>query len=250
MTLKIAAAAALLLAGAAAGAEPPADPVVADVLARDIALQTAYGRGDYETYRAGLSKNYVYIDVGGQRVTIDRLLKRRAADGRRVISSKTSEEEAIRLSDTVVLLRGLDRGLAHYYGGLPRKGETRWTSLWVREADGVWRLTADTATPVRDSEASAMEPAPQSAETLARHAGRWTLATDTPLTMTLRAHDGRLLGSLDGQTVTFSFHPLSATRFVEAERPFELSFSDDGDRLTLVTWGTATAGRRVPDGTR
>ena len=101
-------------ANAAAGEGVAEDPVVAQVMARDAELQAAHGRGDMATYRAGLSKRYVYIDIGGQRVTAAKLDSRRANDHRRVVSSEASEEEAIRLADNVVLLRGLEQGTAPY----------------------------------------------------------------------------------------------------------------------------------------
>jgi len=234
----------LLLAGVT-HAEAPADPILAEVLARDAELQAAQGSGDRATYRAGLSKDYVYIDIAGQRVTVDILDARRAEDHRRVLSSESSEEEAIRLSDNVVLLRGLERSVASYYGGLPRVSSSRWSALWVREDDGVWRLFADTATLVRDEDTLPFVHEPQAEATLAALAGRWRLSTDPPMHLLLSAQDGELIASLEGQQTRFHFRSASATHYIAAGRPFELRFSADGQGLTLVTWGTATGATKI-----
>ena len=221
------------------------DPVLAAVFARDVELQAANGRGDREAYRAGLSKDYVYIDISGQRVTVDTLDARRAEDHRRVVSSESLEEEAIRLSDNVVLLRGLERSVATYYGGLPRVSSSRWSALWVREDDSVWRLVADTATLVRDENMLPFVHMPQPEATLVALAGRWHLATDPPMQLHLSAQDGELIGSLEGQPTRFHFRPASATHYIASNRPFELRFSDGGQGLELVTWGTPTAATRT-----
>jgi hypothetical protein len=119
----------------ALAAEPP-DPVLAEVLARDAEMSAAHGRGDMATYLQGLSKKYVYIDVGGRRVTADKLATRRSNDQLRQVASEVLEEESVRVADNVVLLRGLERGSFTYFGGLPRQNTTRWSALWVREDDG------------------------------------------------------------------------------------------------------------------
>lgn len=222
------------------------DPVVAQVLARDAELQAAHGRGDMASYRAGLSRRYVYIDIGGQRVTAEKMESRRANDHRRVVSSEASEEEAIRLADNVVLLRGLEHGAATYYGGLPRIGASRWSALWVREDDGVWRLTADTATPVRNSEALPFMHVPQTDATLAALTGRWTLALQPEQDMLLAVEQGKLIATLPGYPAArFVFAPASATHYFAEERPFELRFAPDGKSMSLVTWGTPTAAIRT-----
>jgi len=223
------------------------DPILAAVMARDAELQAANGRGDREAYRAGLSKDYVYIDIAGQRVTVDMLDARRAEDHRRVVSSESSEEETIRVSDSVVLLRGLERSVATYYGGLPRVSSSRWSALWVREDDGVWRLLADTSTPVRGEDSLPFVHVPQPEATLAALAGHWRLATDPPMALHLSAEDGELIGSLEGYQARFPFQPASATHYFATNRPFELRFSDDGQHVDLVTWGTATAATRVTE---
>lgn len=236
----------LLLAAAVTAATPPAtdappdDPILAAVQAQDDALQAAHGRGDLATYLAGLSKHYVYIDIGGKRVTADMMVERREGDRRRVVSSEALEHEAVRLSDTSVMVRGRDRSLATYYGGLPRHGDSRWTALWIREDDGVWRLAAETATPIRDHEGLAFDPAPQPRSVLDALAGRWTLATTPPLVLDLRASDDGLVGRLDGETVEWTFRPASPTHYYAGERPFELRFAVDGESMEMVTWGTAT----------
>ena len=237
----------LMVALMATAAPATEDPVLAEVRARDAEIAEAHGRGDLVAYRAGLSSRYAYIDVGGKRVTADLLQKRRENDERRVVSSTTTEEEAIRLSETVVLLRGLETGTATYYGGLPRIGASRWSALWVREDDGVWRVVAETATPVRESESLPFVHAPQSSKTLDALAGRWTLALQPPMHLTLSAEDGKLIGSLDGKRVRFNFLPASATHFFADDRPFELRFTADGRSLDLVTWGTVTKATRVAE---
>lgn len=230
--------------GPLSAAETAQDPVLAEVAAHDEALAAAHGRGDMAAYRAGLSKNYVYIDIGGKRVTADMLEARRTNDQRRVVSSETTEQEALRLSDDVVLLRGLDRSLSTYYGGLPRTGLSRWTALWAREADGVWRLVADTATPVRDVDRVSFVPVPQPAEVLARRAGRWRLALPSPMELVLEMQGDHLVGRLAGQDVRWTFHPVSEAHFMATERPFELRYAGD-DAMELVTWGTPTRASRI-----
>ena len=236
----------LLLVGVV-HANPAEDPVVAAVQARDAEIADAHGRGDLATYRAGLSERYVYIDIGGKRITADMLAARRQDDQRRVVASESSEEEAVRLSDSVVLLRGLERSVASYYGGLPWVGASRWSALWVREDDGIWRLVADTATPVRKDDSLPFVVTAQSAETLAPLAGRWSLALTPPLELVLQADKGNLRGKLSGQTVHWTFQPASARHFIAKERPFELRFAGDGQSLELVTWGIATAATRIAD---
>jgi ketosteroid isomerase-like protein len=220
------------------------DPVLAQIRARDEELARAHGSGDMATYRAGLSARYAYIDVGGKRVDIQRLQSRREDDQRRLVSSETIEEEALRLSDDVVLLRGYERSLATYYGGLPRHGATRWSAVWVREDDGVWRLVAETATPVRDELAQRPEPVPQPAAVLAARTGRWRLDLAPPMDMDLAVAGDALIATLPGQGVRFTFRPASARHFIADERPFELQFSDE-DSLVLSTWGTPTRATRI-----
>lgn len=237
----------LMVALVATATPATEDPVLAEVRARDIEMAAAHGRGDLVAYRAGLSSRYVYIDVGGKRVTADQLLKRRENDERRVVSSTPSEDEAIRLSETVVLLRGREDSVATYYGGLPRVGASRWSALWVREDDGVWRVVAETATPVRASEHLPFVHTPQAPKVLDDLAGRWTLALQPPMHLTLRAEDGKLIGSLDGKTVRFNFLPASPTHFFADDRPFELRFAADGQALDMVTWGTVTKATRAAE---
>ena len=234
----------LLTAAGSALAVEAEDPVVRQVLQRDAQLAAAHGRGDMATYRAGLSRHYVYIDIGGMRVDANMLEERREHDLRRVVSSNNSEEEAIRLSEDVVLLRGLETSVASYFGGLPRTSTTRWTVLWVREEDGVWRLTADTATPVVTGRSLPFLAAPQSDATLQSLAGRWTLQLQPTMDLMLAVEDGKLVGTLEGQEARFVFVPASAAHYFAEERPFELRFAPDGKSLSLVTWGTPTAAKR------
>lgn len=221
------------------------DPVVASVWARDAELAAAHGRGDLSTWRAGLSARYAYIDVGGQRVSADRVEARRGDDHRRVLSSRSSEEEGLRLADDVVLLRGREDSHALYYGVLPRIAQSRWSAVWVREDDGVWRLVAETATPIRNEEALPFVRNPQPASVLAALAGRWTLATTPPRMLDLRVEGDALIGRLEGESVRWTFQPASATHYVATERPFELRVEADGRRLSLVTWATPTAAVRA-----
>jgi len=233
-----------LLFGASVAAETN-DPVLAEVKTRDAELAAAHGRGDMATYRAGLSERYVYIDIAGKRVTVDTLAGRREDDLRRLVSSAESEEEAVRLADSVVLLRGLSHSVAAYYGGLPRVSTTRWSSLWVREGDGVWRLTADTATPVKSGKELPFVHVPQPDATLDHLIGRWTLSLEPSMDLLLTADDGNLIGTLAGQPARFTFRPASGTHFFADERPFELRFTPDGQSLSFVTWGTPIAATRV-----
>jgi ketosteroid isomerase-like protein len=230
--------------GSLLAAESSTDAVLAEVAARDAELAAAHGRGDMAAYRAGLSKDYAYIDIGGQRVDADKLQARRTRDQRRVVSSEGSEEEAVRVSENVVLLRGLERTRSTYYGGLPREGASRWSALWVREADGVWRLAAETATPVRDADAVSFVPVPQPAEVLARRAGRWRLALPTPMELVLEVQEDHLVGRLVGQDVRWTFRPISNAHFMAKENPFELRYTGD-DAMELVTWGTPTRAVRI-----
>ncbi len=221
------------------------DPVIAQVWARDAELAAAHGRGDLTAWRAGLSSRYGYIDVGGQRAGADRIEARRGEDHRRVLSSRTSEEEGLRLADDVVLLRGREDSHALYYGVLPRIAQARWSAVWVREDDGVWRLVAETATPIQNEQTVPFVRSPQPASVLAALAGRWTLATTPPRTLDLSAEGDALIGRLDGESVRWTFRPASATHYVATERPFELRVEPGGRRLSLVTWDTPTAAVRA-----
>jgi ketosteroid isomerase-like protein len=231
-------------ANAAADTKSPSDPVIAEVKARDDELAAAHGRGDMATYVRGLSSRYVYIDIGGRKVTAETLATRRANDNRRVVSTETSEDEAIRVSDDVVLLRGLERTTSTYFGGLPRQGSSRWTALWVRESDGVWRLVSETATPLTTDRGLAFTRALQPTATLRALEGRWALALPSPMTLIVKAEGDNLVGTLEGQSVKFNFVPASATHFFTLERPFALRFSKDKSQLELETWGIVTKGSR------
>lgn len=228
-------------------AAPPdaIDPVISEVKARDAELAAAHGRGDMATYLQGLSNRYAYVDVGGRRVTPDTLATRRSNDQLRQVASESSEEEAIRVADDVVLLRGLEKARFTYFGGLPREGSTRWTALWAREEDRQWRLVAETATPVTSDAGLPFTPSTQPASMLRARQGRWSLALPTPMVLGLTAEAGKLIGRLDGHDLEITFVPASPTHFFAVERPFELRFAGDGKTLTLVTWGIPTAARRL-----
>jgi ketosteroid isomerase-like protein len=232
-----------------AGAGESADPVLAQVLARDAELAAAHGRGDMDTYRKGLSKKYVYIDVGGGRTTADKLGTRRSNDQLRLVSSEALEEESVRISDDVVLLRGLERGSYTYFGGLPRRGENRWTALWAREEDGQWRLVAETATPVVNDAGLPFLPARLADAEVRSREGVWKLALPQALALRLVAGSGQLEGSLEGQPLKLTFVPASSRHYFALERPFELRFEEDDDRVTLITWGIPTPGQRLKEPT-
>jgi ketosteroid isomerase-like protein len=240
-----AAACALAVQTTPALAAEPVDPAIAEVRARDAELAAAHGRGDMATYEKGLSEKYVYIDVGGRRVTADKLTTRRSNDQLRQVESEVLEEESVRVSDSVVLLRGLERGSFTYFGGLPRQFLTRWSALWARDADGEWRLVAETATPVTSDTGLPFTPAKQSAKALRSRQGAWNLMLPQALVLRLVADQGRLIGTLDGQTVQLTFVPASPTHYFALERPFELRFEDDQNKFTLVTWSISTAGQRL-----
>lgn len=236
------------LAAALAGA-PPAnaeaeDPVMAQVRAADDALTEAHSRGDIARYLQGLSDRFLYIDIGGKRVTKELLVERRAADKRRQLSSESSENEGIRISDNAVLLRGRDKSLATYYGGLPRHGDSRWTALWVREADGAWRLTAETATPVRDDGAQPYAEISLPPGATSAFAGDWLLDLQPPITLSLKPDGNRLIASLSSDPVRFTFAPHAPSQFHALERDFQIVFAPDGKSLTLATWGTPTRATR------
>lgn len=238
----------LLLLPVLVQAVTPLDPVVVEVKARDAELSAAHGRGDMATYLQGLSRRYVYIDVNGGRVIADKLAARRNNDQLRQISSETEEEEAVRLSDGVVLLRGLERASFTYFGGLPRQGSTRWTALWAREDDGQWRLVSETATPVVSDKGLSFTEVRQPEAALKARQGRWKLALAEPLVLALSAEKGRLVGTLEGQSLRLTFAPASATHYFALERPFELRFDRDGSAATLLTWGNPTRARREAPG--
>lgn len=235
--------AALCLLVAPAGAQAD-DPLLAQVRAADEALAAAHGRGDMATYLKGLSEQYLYIDIGGKPVTKAVIAARRAADKRILLASEPSEDAAIRISDNAVLLRGREKSLASYYGGLPRRGDTRWTALWVREADGQWQVVAETATPVRDDDFTPFAAITLPAEQIAGHAGDWMLDLPKPVTLTLTPEGGKLIGTLSSDPVRFTFVPHAPGQFHAVERDFQLHFAPDGKTLTLITWGTPTNGAR------
>ncbi|KQV52739.1 hypothetical protein ASC95_07920 [Pelomonas sp. Root1217] len=242
-------AAALIAAGllghAISLAAETVDQVIAEVKARDAELSAAHGRGDMATYLQGLSKHYVYIDVGGRRVTAEKLSTRRSNDQLRQVASETLEEESLRVSESVVLLSGLERASFTYFGGLPRQGSTRWTALWAREDDGQWRLVAETATPVTGDGGLPFTAARQPESAVRSRQGAWLLDLPQPMRLELNAERGRLIGTLPGQSIKLTFVPASPTHYYALERPFELRFSSDRQKLTLVTWGIETAARRV-----
>jgi len=237
---------ALLLSQAAPSVAQAVDPVIAEVKARDAELSAAHGRGDMDSYLKGLSRHYVYTDVGGRRVTAEKLAARRSNDQLRQVASETLEEEALRVSDSVVLLSGLERASFTYFGGLPRQGSTRWTALWAREDDGQWRLVAETATPVTGDGGLPFTAVRLPESAVKSRQGLWALDLPQAMQLRLTAEGSRLIGTLDGQSLRLTFVPASPTHYYALERPFELRFDGrDRQKLMLFTWGMETAARRV-----
>ena len=65
--------------------------------------------------------------------------------------------------------------------------------------------------------------------------------------MILKAEDGALAATLDGQSVRFTFLPASATHYYASDRPFELRFDRGRDKLELITWGLRTHATRIKE---
>ncbi len=223
------------------------DALIAEAEAADIAAMQAQSAGDLETFAQYLSEDYAYIDISGNRVGKAEVLARRREDRRAVISETPSEDEAIVLAPDVVMFRGRTDTLANYYGGLPRPGSARWSVVWRKEADGRWRMVAAQATDRIRREYMVKVRADVAGDVLDYYAGSYALETGAPLVLVLRAEDGRLLASIDGQFTDMEFFPESETRFFATARPFELVIAEDACGLTLVTFGAETAGKRIVD---
>ena len=193
---------------------------------------------------AMIADDYAYIDIAGVRTDKAKLLSRREGDKLSLSEMVDSEEEALVLSPTAVLLRGKSAGTALYFGGLPRTGATRWSAIWRKDADGRWRVIAEQTTVVTDAAPQKVR-ATASPAKVAPHAGTWRLATKTPLTMTLRADGDTLKASIAGQFTDMLLEPDSTGAFFNRVRPFELRFDPDGRTLRLLTWGEETVGTRV-----
>ncbi len=221
--------------------------LIAEAEAADIAAMQAQSAGDLETFANYLSEDYVYIDISGNRVGKAQVLARRAEDKRSVISEEPSEDEAIVLAPDVVMFRGRTETLAAYYGGLPRPGSARWSVIWRKEADGQWRMVAAQTTDQIKREYPVKVRAAVPDDVLGLYAGMYELETGSPLTLVLKAEDGRLRATIDGQFEDMEFLPESETQFFATARPFELVLAEDACSLVMVTFGAETKGARIVD---
>lgn len=219
--------------------------VIAEAEAADLASMKAQNSGDLETLANYLSEDYAYIDLSGNRIDKAAMLARRSEDKRTILSETPSEDETIVLGPDAVMFRGRTDTVASYYGGLPRPGSTRYSVIWRKEADGQWRMVAAQTTDRIKREYPVKVRAEVAADVLTYYDGLYALETKTPLTLVLRAEDGRLLASIDNQFTDMEFFPGSGTRFFATERPFELVLSEDGCSLTLTTFGAETKGKRL-----
>ena len=236
---------ALLLCATALPATSPADTaIIAEAKAADAALIAAQSRNDLKAMAEMIADDYAYIDVSGNRVGKAKLLSRREGDKLSLSEMIDSEEEAIVLSPVTVLLRGKSAGTALYFGGLPRKGATRWSAIWRKESDGRWRVVAEQTTVIDEGGPKKVRTTLNPAD-VAAHAGSWTLATRTPMTMVLVAEGDTLKASIAGQFTDMIFLPESPGVFFNTLRPFALHFATDGKSLNLITWSETTAGTRA-----
>ncbi len=235
----------LLLGASALPAALPADTsILAEAKAADAALIAAQSRNDLKAMAEMIADDYAYIDVTGNRVGKAQLLSRREGDKLSLSEMVDSEEEAIVLSPATVLLRGKSAGTALYFGGLPRKGATRWSAIWRKDGDGRWRVVAEQTTVIDEGGPKKARATLKPAD-VAPHAGRWTLATRTPMAMTLVAEGDTLKASIPGQFTDMIFLPESPGVFFNTLRPFELHFAKNGKSLKMITWGETTPGTRI-----
>ncbi len=230
------------------------EAIIAEAEAADIAAMKAQDSGDLETFASYISDDYVYIDLSGNRVDKQMILTRRTEDKHAWIEQSASEEEAIVLAPTVVLLRGRTDGVSSYYGGLPRPASGRYSVIWRKEQDGRWRMVASQSTDRIKREYPVKSQINLNSDALAQFAGDYVLATKTPLTIRVRvgraslgggSASNALLASIPGEFDDMEFYPDGAASFFATKRPFELRFAPSGDALTLTTWGLETAGERV-----
>lgn len=222
------------------------NPILAEAQAADAAYMAATSSGDLKTMAEFIAEDYAYIDVNGDRVDKAKLFSRREGDKLSMSEMVDSENEAVVLSPVTVLLRGKTSGTAYYFGGLPRPGTTRWSAIWRKDADGKWRVVAEQTTVVSEPHRYPNAVALAASE-VATHAGTWRLATQNPMDMTLKAEGSTLKASIAGQFADMLFQPSAPGVYFNTLRPFELRFAADGKSMTLVTWGSETAGIRIPE---
>lgn len=222
------------------------NPILAEAKAADAAYMAATSSGDLKTMADFIAEDYAYIDVNGDRIDKAKLFSRREGDHLSMSEMVDSENEAVVLSPVTVLLRGKTSGTAYYFGGLPRPGTTRWSAIWRKDADGKWRVVAEQTTVVPEPHKYPKPVSLPPAE-VAGHAGRWRLATKTPMDMTLKAENGALKASIAGQFTDMLFQPSAPGVYFNTLRPFELRFAPDGKAMAFVTWGSETAGSRIPE---
>jgi ketosteroid isomerase-like protein len=237
---------------AACASVPAAEPLdeaalIAEAEAADIAAMQAQNSGDLGAFERYLADDYAYIDLSGNRIGKAQILARRAEDKHAVISETSSEDEAIVLAPNVVMFRGRTDAVTSYYGGLPRPGSTRYSVVWRKGADGQWQMVAAQTTDRIKREYPVKVRAEVAADVLDLYAGTYVLETKTPLTLVLRAEDGRLLATIDDQFTDMDFFPESDTHFFATSRPFELVLSEDACSLTIITFGAGTVGKRIVD---
>lgn len=220
------------------------NPVLGEAQAADAAMMAAQSRGDLKAMAEMIADDYAYIDVSGNRVGKAKLLSRREGDHLSLSEMTDSEDEAIMLSPVTVLLRGKSEGTAYYFGGLPRKGATRWSAIWRKDADGRWRVVAEQTTVIQQPQ---VDPpvVVRPADEVARHAGTWRLSTRKPMDMTLKAEGGGLKASIAGQFEGMVFMPSGPGVYFNSLRPFELRFAPDGKSMTFRSWGSETPGARI-----
>lgn len=222
------------------------NPILAEARAADAAMMAAQSRGDLKAMADMIADDYAYIDVSGNRVGKAKLLSRREADHLSLAEIADSEDEAILLSPVTVLLRGKSEGTAYYFGGLPRKSATRWSAIWRKDADAKWRVVAEQTTVIQHEQVNPPV-TPQPIAEIAKHAGKWRLATRTPMDMTLKADGGGLKASIAGQFTDMVFMPSATGTYFNTLRPFELRFAPDGKAMVFVSWGNETPGARIAD---
>lgn len=234
------------LAGCSLNPTSAFDPgaVVREARAADERYSEAAARGDYEAMAGFVTPDFVYIDISGNRMTPERMLARRGEDHRRVVHTETLGEEAVALSDSVVVMRLHSTDLSHYYGGLPRRSESRTTIVWSKGQDAQWRMAAAQANIVMRPAFPVKVRTTLTRQRLEELAGEYTLDTEAGLPFILTAGEDALHAEIPGQFSQMAFYPEGDAAFFATARPFELRF-ESPDELTLITWSQETRGRRV-----
>jgi ketosteroid isomerase-like protein len=222
-----------------------ADAVVRECLAADARYSEAASRGDYQAMAEFVTPDFVYIDISGNRMTPELMLARRSADHRVVLNSEVLGEEVIALAGNIVVMRLHERTLSHYYGGLPRRSESRSTFIWVRGADNQWRMQLAQANIVQRPAFPVKVRRDLSAQQLRTFAGTYKLQHQPGLTFIIRASEDALYAEIPGEFTDMAFYAEGEREFFASARPFELRFNENADELTLITWGNETPGVRL-----